>query len=176
MKGEHAAVLKHVLLDATRRGWRLFPNNVGTAWAGDVVEDYHYTSQRRKRFKGADVFYEVKRKAVTLANAYFVRYGLCRGSLDAVGWRTVVITPDMVGRRIAQFVAVDAKTPSYDRASEDQKNFIRQVRKAGGYAALGRLVGGEVVYDESPAEESPINMVIAARGAGREIVREEAEV
>ena len=32
-----------------------------------------------------------------------VRYGLCPGSADLIGWRTVTITQDMVGQPFAQF-------------------------------------------------------------------------
>jgi len=35
-----------------------------------------------------------------------VRYGLVVGSSDLIGWQTVTITPDMVGKQVAVFVAL----------------------------------------------------------------------
>jgi hypothetical protein len=40
----------------------------------------------------------------------FVRFGLCKGSSDLIGLRSLEITPELVGQRIAQFVALEIKT------------------------------------------------------------------
>lgn len=66
-----------------------------------------------------------------------VRYGLCPGSSDLIGWRTVKITSDMVGSDIAQFVAVEVKTPT-GRITEEQARFIAAVQAAGGVALVAR--------------------------------------
>lgn len=75
----------------------------------------------------------------------WVRYGLCTGSSDLIGWRPVVITPDMVGSTIAQFVAVEVKA-SKGRVTEEQQNFLRQVRGVGGCGILARSI------DDLPAD------------------------
>lgn len=72
-----------------------------------------------------------------------IQYGLCVGSSDLVGWRQIIITPEMVGQCIGQFVAVEVKTPT-GKATDDQKNFINQVRKAGGLAGIVRS-GDDVI-------------------------------
>ena len=36
-----------------------------------------------------------------------VRFGLCRGSSDLISLRSLEITPELVGQRIAQFVALE---------------------------------------------------------------------
>lgn len=64
-----------------------------------------------------------------------VRYGLCPGSSDLIGLVPVVVTPDMVGRTLAVFVAVETKTPDGQRRAK-QRNFIRAVREAGGRAGF----------------------------------------
>lgn len=66
-----------------------------------------------------------------------VRYGLAPGSSDLIGWRSVEITPEMVGQRVAVFVAVEVKTAT-GRATPQQLNFIAQVQQAGGIAAIVR--------------------------------------
>lgn len=66
-----------------------------------------------------------------------VRCGLCTGSSDLIGWRSLMITREMVGTRIAQFVAIEVKTAK-GRATPDQKNFMGQVNDAGGCAFIAR--------------------------------------
>ena len=60
------------------------------------------------------------------------------GGADLIGWRSVEITPDMVGKKIAQFAAVEVKDGPTARASADQKKFLAAVDAAGGIAILAR--------------------------------------
>lgn len=69
----------------------------------------------------------------------FVRFGLCKGSSDLIGLRSVEITPEMVGQCIAQFVALEVKTPQ-GVLSPEQRAFLRLVRQLGGVAAVCRSV------------------------------------
>jgi hypothetical protein len=41
-----------------------------------------------------------------------VQFGLARGSADLIGWRTITITPEMVGQRVAIFTSIEVKTES----------------------------------------------------------------
>ena len=68
-----------------------------------------------------------------------VRYGLLVGSGDLIGWRSVLITHDMVGQRIAQFVSVEVKTPK-GAVRPEQQVWADNVRKAGGIAVIARSV------------------------------------
>ena len=83
----------------------------------------------------------------------FVRFGLCKGSSDLIGLRSFVVTPEMVGQRIAQFVALEIKTDS-GAVSPEQKAFLQLVRQLGGLGAVcrsieqaqaGRLLTGQQV-------------------------------
>lgn len=67
-----------------------------------------------------------------------VTFGLCKGSSDLIGWRTTTITPDMVGRDLAVFVAIEVKDKG--RATPEQLAFIDAVRKAGGLAGVARNI------------------------------------
>lgn len=60
-----------------------------------------------------------------------VRYGLCVGSSDIIGIKPVLITPEMVGQVIGQFMAVEVKCPN-KKPTKDQLNFGEQVEKKGG--------------------------------------------
>lgn len=66
-----------------------------------------------------------------------IRYGLHRGSSDLIGWTSVTITPEMVGHKVAVFTAVEVKTAT-GQPTQEQTNFIEQVRAAGGIAGIAR--------------------------------------
>ena len=68
-----------------------------------------------------------------------VRFGLCKGSSDLIGLRTLVITPDLVGQRLAQFVALEIKT-ARGVVSPEQRAFLDLVEQLGGLAAICRSV------------------------------------
>ena len=61
----------------------------------------------------------------------FVRFGLCKGSSDLIGLRSLEITPELVGQRIAQFVALEIKTAS-GTVSPEQRAFLLLVQQLGG--------------------------------------------
>ncbi len=65
----------------------------------------------------------------------FIRYGLCEGSSDLIGWTEHVVTEADVGRKVAVFTAVECKRAGGYRR-ELQKNFVEAVRKAGGIATF----------------------------------------
>lgn len=97
-----------------------FRNNTGMGWAGTVVD------------KTADT--------ITLKNPRPLHAGLVTGGSDMIGWTTVEITAEMVGRRVAVFTALELKT-GRAKATEEQQNFIDRVRKAGGFAGVARYEG-----------------------------------
>jgi hypothetical protein len=60
------------------------------------------------------------------------------GSADWIGYRSLTITADMVGKKLAQFVAIEAKRPTGGVVSADQKTFLQAVIDAGGCAGVAR--------------------------------------
>jgi hypothetical protein len=68
-----------------------------------------------------------------------VTFGLARGSADLIGWRTVTITPDMVGQQLAVFTSIEVKTPT-GRLAPLQANWLDTVQNAGGIAGVARSV------------------------------------
>jgi hypothetical protein len=134
MTTEHevkAAILREF---GIRSGLRLFNNPVGEAWMGKTV------SQANGQ--------------IVLRYPRRVRFGLVPGSSDLIGFRTVVMTPDMVGQRIAQFVAIETKGPA-GRVTKDQKNFLRVVDESGGIAVLARNIADvETKIEQSTAENN----------------------
>lgn len=68
-----------------------------------------------------------------------VQFGLCKGSSDLIGLRSVTVTPEMVGQRLAVFAAVEVKAPR-GRLTAEQEAFIAMVREMGGLAGVARSV------------------------------------
>jgi hypothetical protein len=82
-----------------------------------------------------------------------VTFGLCPGSADLIGYRSVVVTPDMVGQTLAVFAAVEVKSPT-GRPTPEQTTFLEHVAAAGGLAGIARsvddaerILGGNPVSD-----------------------------
>lgn len=68
-----------------------------------------------------------------------ITFGLARGSADLIGWRTITITPEMVGQRIAVFTSLEIKTPT-GRLTPAQRHWQQAVLQAGGIAGVARSV------------------------------------
>ena len=68
-----------------------------------------------------------------------VTFGLARGSADLIGWRTVTVTPDMVGTRLAVFCSIEVKTAT-GKLRPEQQAWLGVVRGAGGIAGVARSV------------------------------------
>jgi hypothetical protein len=66
-----------------------------------------------------------------------VTFGLHPGSADLIGWKSVEITADMVGRRVAVFVSVEVKTAT-GAVRPEQINWQNQIDAAGGIAEIIR--------------------------------------
>lgn len=97
----------------------------------------------QRLFRNQVGFYE-------LADGRRLRSGLCNGSSDVIGWRTVEVTPDMVGRRLAVFVAIECKAPG-ERPEAPQASFLRQVTEGGGLAGVAwSAADAEAILSRTP--------------------------
>lgn len=62
-------------------------------------------------------------------------------SSDLIGWTEIIITPDMVGKRIAVFTVAEVKRENWkpnpkDERERKQNNFINWVNLKGGLGAM----------------------------------------
>ena len=112
-----SAILKATHLRASRIGMRLFRNQVGAGVASVILREVE------------PGLFLVRGRRVTM--------GLCTGSSDLIGWMPVTVTPDMVGAKIACFVALEIKSAS-GRIQPEQTTFLDRVLEAGGVAVVIR--------------------------------------
>jgi hypothetical protein len=68
-----------------------------------------------------------------------VQFGLARGSADLIGYRSITITPEMVGQQVAVFASIEVKTPT-GRIRPEQQQWLETVQAAGGIAGVARSV------------------------------------
>lgn len=102
----------------------IFRNNVGTGWVG-----------KSRRLKSGEIL---------ISDARPLRAGLTIGSSDLIGWTPMVVTSEMVGKKIAVFTAIEVKKPS-GRATKEQIQFLNVVRESGGISGVCR--DGEQAVD-----------------------------
>jgi len=93
----------------------LFRNNVGKAWAGEAVT--------------------LKDGSVLIRNPRPFHAGLMKGSADLIGWRSIIVTPEMVGQKLAVFASVEVKSAK-GRATLEQKTWHANVINAGGLSVI----------------------------------------
>lgn len=105
---------------------RVFRVNTGTAW-----------------LSGAGPVQRLQDGSVLVPAARPVALGLGMpdgkplvGTSDLLGWTTVTVTPEMVGCRAAIFTAIETKETGGGKKRDEQRNFVDQVRLAGGIAGF----------------------------------------
>lgn len=130
-------LLKKFLVEFSRLGGRLFRNNTGKAYAGNAARQPD--------------------GAIYIKNPRVFHGGLCVGSSDLIGWSSIIISQDMVGRRVAVFTAVEVKSSRKMKPTNDQKAFIAAVNEAGGIGVvayeLKDILMGVSQYGGSAAEK-----------------------
>jgi hypothetical protein len=64
-------------------------------------------------------------------------FGLCPGSGDLIGWKSVVVQPEDVGKTIAVFLSIEVKSEK-GVVRSDQKAWKEAVLRHGGIAIVAR--------------------------------------
>jgi hypothetical protein len=113
-----------ILLQCSTGPVRLWRNNVGTGWAGRADRA---TPQNLRALAAS-----LRPGDVVVRQARPLHAGLCVGSSDLIGYRTM---PD----GIAQFVALEVKSPT-GRATKEQTAFLEHITQAGGCGGVVRSV------------------------------------
>jgi hypothetical protein len=127
---EHV-IQQRILLSCGKGPARLFRNNVGTGWAGQA------TKVTPGNLRG--VAAALQPGDVVIRQGRPLHAGLCVGSSDLIGWRSRVVTPEMVGQTLAQFVAIEVKSET-GRTTPQQDQFLSQIQAVGGCGGVARSV------------------------------------
>jgi hypothetical protein len=118
MTPRESTIQREIMLDlCSQPDIRVFRNNCGMGFVGTVISE--------------DAIH------VTLRNHRRIPFGLLDGSHDLIGWKTVTITPDMVGRRLAIFTSIETKSET-GTIRPTQKLWLDAVVQAGGISGIAR--------------------------------------
>ena len=69
----------------------------------------------------------------------WIQFGLAKGSSDLIGFKTVEVTEQMVGQKLAVFTSIEVKTPK-GRTTKIQENWLRCIKSAGGISGVARSI------------------------------------
>ena len=114
-----AQLQAEIALAFNRGATRLYKNVGGNFWTGKFVGFVN--------------------GAAKLAGARRVKAGLVTGSADRIGFHQITITPEMVGKTVAVFAAIELKTVD-GSATPEQKQFLKVIQDMGGIAGIARSV------------------------------------
>tara|TARA_R100000781_G_C4053642_1_gene118539 strand:- start:205 stop:597 length:393 start_codon:yes stop_codon:yes gene_type:complete len=78
-----------------------------------------------------------------------VQFGLAKGSSDLIGFKTIEVTSDMVGQKLAVFTSIEVKTAK-GKLTPMQHNWLSCVRKAGGITGVARSVQDAIQIISNP--------------------------
>jgi len=117
---------KRIMLGVADLGARLFRNIRGSFYPPDSM-------QKIMKFLSAG---NVKQAMNMIRRSRRIAAGInVRGSSDLIGYLPVTITEDMVGKKVAVFVAMEDKMESR-KPTRDQVMFVNAVKSNGGIGAV----------------------------------------
>lgn len=125
---KEANVQRLIQMRVSELGGRVLRNNVGLAWVGKLIK-------KKIVWKAT-----LQVGDVLIRNARPLHAGLEEGSSDLIGWRPLLITQEMVGRTVAQFVGLEIKKTSGGVTSDAQKQFISTIKAAGALAGVVKSI------------------------------------
>lgn len=133
MWGVDEGILSRALVMAADKGWRMSRNYHSILFTGRVSEEYESSAGH----------------VVTLIGARRIRTGLfAPGGSGSMGWQSITITPDMVGKRVAVFTAIDPCQGGIKTLPAQARAFLRSLVNAGGRSYVVSPAGGGVVNME----------------------------
>lgn len=124
---KESLLLKQILVEFSKRGARLFRNNVGSAWMGRVFRPPRTMTVA------------VTSKDIIIYSARPVHFGLAVGSSDLIGWTPIKITEQHLGKTFAIFTAIETKSDR-GRNTNAQEAFTNAVKSSGGLASIVKSV------------------------------------
>lgn len=109
--GQLETNLKNKVESELQPNQRLFRVNSGMGWVGKILDQ--------------------SGKKIILGNPRPF-YGMPKGTPDMIGFDSIEITQDMVGKRVAVFVGSELKATKNDKLKEFQRRFKKLIVDMGG--------------------------------------------
>lgn len=122
MSRSETAVQADVRLTLARKGYTLFRNNVGT-----LLDK-----------RGVPLRFGLANDSAALNARY--------KSADLIGWRTVTVTPDMVGQQLAVFVSRECKEEGWIPAPPTNRTRYEHEQAQRNWADLVTAAGGDATF------------------------------
>ena len=122
MRERESPIMRLAWLAMVKAGAKIWRNNVGIGLQGE-----QHTIRNASPSSGLRV------GDVVIRSPRWIRFGLCEGSSDLIGYLPTKITPEMVGTTVAVFVAAEAKAMG-GNTNKNQRAYIDAVRADGGIA------------------------------------------
>ncbi len=129
---ENAVKKRAMILLSQQKRCVVFVNVVGTAWFGK--------------------FLQMKDGVVTLLGGRRYPVGWHEGSPDVMGWKSVVVTPRMVGKRIAVLLGIEMKQPG-EKPEPEQRHFLDRLTSDGAIAGWADSADGAAKIVDDYLEE-----------------------
>lgn len=85
-----------------------------TPWSKRVFAPFAPWFTRKEWPVGSVLLRRNNNGLVNLPRGGKIKFGLGNGTGDFIGWQSIMITPDMVGKRFSRFVSIEAKRDSKD--------------------------------------------------------------
>lgn len=108
--------------------WKLHPNTFRQDVGSGYVGGREYVAKKNGGIP-------VKKGDRVVINPAVNRFGLDVGSGDRVGWTEVLVSQEMVGKKVAIFTSIEDKSET-DRISVEQIIWLLNVLRAGGIAKV----------------------------------------
>lgn len=134
---------------------RLFRVNTGRAWLSNMGP-----AGVQKLSDGAVLIKSARSISIGFSD---VSGNPVEGTSDLNGWTTVEVTPEMVGKRVAIYTAIETKASTGGRKRAGQVNFYDQVDGAGGIAGFAKSEESAKHIVESWLKKTGAKMINALR-------------
>ena len=117
-------ILAYARMQATKMGGRLWRNQSGMAWQGEILN------------KSNNILH--------LRNPRPLKSGLTNGASDLIGFYSLSIKEEHLGKTLAIFWANEIKTKN-DKLSKEQLNFLYFIAESGGEAWETKFDGSKIL-------------------------------
>ena len=77
-----------------------------------------------------------------------MKFGLQKGSSDMIGWEEIIVTPEMVGKKVAIFQSIEIKTLN-DKLRVNQKTWNKIVQQCGGIVKVWHALKDGTIDENS---------------------------